>query len=115
MVSKEVRERRKAELEEFDKFSRVYENKVKYLEDPYFFNDWYGFLYYQNGSERTFRLEKQLAGCVGYQVVNKRLTKGAQVIRLPPNQDDVYLLKRTHEKCKFIPAGKVMPPIQEDE
>jgi len=35
-------------LECIDKFPRDYNNKVFYLEDPFFFNDWYGFMYFHN-------------------------------------------------------------------
>ena len=55
-------------------------------------------MYFKNESERTFRLEKQLGGCVGYKVVNGESEFSADdkvvVIKLRPGQDRTYLLKK---------------------
>ena len=46
---------------------------MAYLEDPYFFNEWYGFFYYSNESKKTFVMEKNFAGCLGLKVVNNKV------------------------------------------
>ena len=58
-------------LETVEKFPKDYENKVRYMEDPSYFNDWYGFLYLENESQKTFAMEKNLQGCLGHKVVNQ--------------------------------------------
>merc|ERR1712007_264791 len=55
-----------------DKLPQYYRNKVAYLELPYFFNEWHGFFYYSNESERVFVMEKNFAGCLGIKVINRR-------------------------------------------
>ena len=42
-------------VEKIERFPEAYGNKVTYLEDPYFFNDWHGFAHYANDSEKIFR------------------------------------------------------------
>ncbi len=32
-------------LEHIDKYPKDYQDKVFFFEDPYFFNEWYGFMY----------------------------------------------------------------------
>lgn len=90
---------------------------VTYLEEPYFFNEWYGFLYYRNDSANTFVMEKNLAGCHGLKVVNHKVSGSsssskitvAEKIILAPGEHKIYILKRTLEQNKFIPLGKVLP------
>ena len=90
--------------------AKDYKNKVSYLEEPYFFNEWYGFFYYCNESEKTFVMEKNFAGCLGLKVVNWRVPdKKAEVMRLRPGESKIYILKRTQNQVKFIPLGKVLP------
>ena len=118
MVRQEVSsDKRSGEVQEFEKYAQTYENKVSYLEDPYFLGEWYGFMYFKNESERTFRLEKQVSGCVGYKVINGGFQAGAKlaVFTLAAGEDRTFLLKRTQETCRFIPGGKVLPPSAEDD
>ena len=85
---------------------------VTYLEEPYFFNEWYGFLYYRNDSAMTFVMEKNLAGCHGLKVVNHKVSSKSTVVEkiiLAPGEHKIYILKRTLEQNKFIPLGKVLP------
>jgi len=75
-------------------------------------------MYYRNASDRTFRLEKPISGCVGYKVVNTdglKLENKQAVVTLMAGEDRTYLLKRTQQQCKFIPGGKVLAPIIEDD
>ena len=90
-----------------DKFPQDYGGKVTYHEDPYFFNDWYGYMYYCNDSEKRFLMEKKLSGCKGLKVVNYKVKKATESILLEPGEHRIYLLKRTSPQVKFIPAGKV--------
>ena len=105
------------EIQTFEKYSAYYHDQVSYFEDPYFFSDWYGFMYYRNESEYRFRFDKQLQSCVGYKVVNGDFppeTKSSIVV-LEPNEDRTYLVKRTRSQCKFLSSGKVLAPIAEDQ
>ena len=79
------------------------------MEEQNFFNDWYGFLYYKNSSSKTFKMEKNIAGCVGYEVFNREIRPKVEIVELLPGEDIIYLLKRTKTQCKFIPLGKVLP------
>ena len=48
MVQRVVQTVKSEQIGYIDKLPRDYQNKVAYLEEPYFFNDWYGFFYYSN-------------------------------------------------------------------
>ena len=79
------------------------------MEEPYFFNDWYGFFYYNNQSNKTFVMEKNFAGCQGLKVVNQCVSdKKAETLRLESGEFRIYLLKRISSQVKFIPLGKVL-------
>ena len=96
-------------LECIDKFPRDYNNKVFYLEDPFFFNDWYGFMYYHNKSEKIFQIEKRFGGCIGHKVISHDVDPKTEIISLEPEEQRIYILKRTLDQCNFIPTGKVLP------
>ena len=85
------------ELEPFEKYTEYYQDQVTYYEDPYFFSDWYGFMYYRNRSEYVFSFDKRLHSCVGYKVVNGDFYSESKssVIVLEPNEDRTFLIKRT--------------------
>jgi len=103
-----------AQVEHFEKQEKKYKNKVVYLEDPYFFNEWYGFMYYSNGSDYTFQFEKHLEGCTGHKVVNERVDQNLHVVSLAPGETKVFMLKRTKRQSKFIPGGKVLQQTDYD-
>ena len=97
-------------VEKIERFPEAYGNKVTYLEDPYFFNDWHGFAHYANGSEKVFAMEKNFSGNTGLKVVNQaKLATKLEIVRLEPGEFKIYLLKRTQAQVKYIPDGKVLP------
>lgn len=100
-------------LETVEKYPNDYGTKVKFLEDPYFFNEWYGFMFFKNGARKTFVCEKNLAGCVGYQVVNVKVGAKIERVEIEPEQQKIYILKRTLSSCKWIPSGKILPSPNE--
>ena len=59
------------------------------------FNEWYGFLYYANESRKTFVMEKNFAGCLGFRVINRSVAYTTpHKVQLKPGESIIFIVKR---------------------